>query len=251
MPMANIESPLFCFDGICGCDTDNNEALSKLLILALSSRKKKNNKNFCRYKAGIGLNKLPLQIYKISFHIHFSGCENHLQPPSSLPPSLPPSLPSQSLLVNMSGARIRDPISGDSGRASEAVSHCWISQNRLTGERGGGRRDGKWMSSVFLCCHSDLSQASWAPSCICFIRWIVATEAVALWLRYRVPECAWKYGHKRGQKIESVDNACAAVELKLGPIVHMLLNRMSACRCRHKQNVFLSEIASHCLFMFI
>lgn len=50
----------------------------------------------------------------------------------------------------------RDPISGDGGVVSEAERHCWISEKRLTGERRGGKRDGKWISGgVFLCCHSE------------------------------------------------------------------------------------------------
>lgn len=49
-------------------------------------------------------------------------------------------------------ACITDPISGDSGGVSEPERHGWVSQKRLTGERGGGERhDGKnrW-APVFL-----------------------------------------------------------------------------------------------------
>lgn len=118
--------------------------------IAISAKKKKNQQ---LKQSRLGLNKTDLK-YKISFHIHFFHCENHIPLPSSSPRSLPSFL-SQSHLLNMSRARIRDPISGDGGVVSEAERHCWISQKRLTGERGGGKRDGKWMSSVFLCCHSE------------------------------------------------------------------------------------------------
>lgn len=80
---------------------------------------------------------------------------SHITPPS--PSSrFPLSILSQSHLVNMSRARLRDLISGDGGAASEAETRRGISQKRLTGERGGGNWDGKWMWVFFFavtpCC---------------------------------------------------------------------------------------------------
>lgn len=74
---------------------------------------------------------------------------NQITPPSSLPRS-PLSILSQSHLVNMSRARLRDLIPGDGSAASEAETRRGISQKRLTGERRGGNWDGKWMWVFFL-----------------------------------------------------------------------------------------------------
>lgn len=111
------------------------------------------------------------KVYSLSNHSPHSlfPLWNHITPPSS-PPRSPLSILSQSHLVNMSRPRLRNLISGDGGTASEVEMRRGISQKRLTGERGGGEWDGKWMWGVFRCCHStlrDLSQASWAPSWIC------------------------------------------------------------------------------------
>lgn len=100
-----------------------------------------------------------LQPLRPAAHDHFPyslfPSRNHITPPSS-PPRCSLSILSQSHLVNMSRSRLTDPISGDGGAASEAETRHRISQRRLTGERGGGNRDGKrrrvFFSAVTPCC---------------------------------------------------------------------------------------------------
>lgn len=59
-----------------------------------------------------------------------------------------PAAPSQSHLVNIKHARIRDPISGDGGAVTEAETQRRISKNRLTGERWGW--GGRWKMEEFF-----------------------------------------------------------------------------------------------------
>lgn len=104
---------------------------------------------------------------------------NHITLPSSLPRS-PLSILSQSHLVNMSWARLRNLISGDGSTASQAETCGGISQKRLTGERGGGEPRWEMNAGCFFFAVTPCCVTSWAPSCIYLIEGSAATESSLL-----------------------------------------------------------------------
>lgn len=110
---------------------------------------------------------------------------NHITPPSSSPRS-PLSILSQSHLVNMSWARLRNLISGDGSTASEAETCCGISQKRLTGERGGGELRWEMNAGCFFFAVTPCCVTSWATSCIYLIEGSAAIESSLLILMWNL-----------------------------------------------------------------
>lgn len=126
------------------------------MILAISTKRKSTALELQSKGIDIGHHRLKISLRLVSIFIH--SVISPTEKTAFRRPCLhhAPFIPVTIQPCKYEPGRITDPISGDGSVVSEAERHCWISQKGLTGERRGGKRDGKWMSGgVFLCCHSE------------------------------------------------------------------------------------------------